>query len=68
MTGDDLLRKYKSFSESENAKEIASIMNDLKNAAFGSLMPSKLDDADGIENIDIRDMPPLETGEEAEKR
>ena len=35
---------------------------------FGSLMPSELDDADGIENIDIRDIPPFETKQEAEKR
>ena len=30
---------------------------------FGSLLPSALDNADGVENIDIRDMPPLETEE-----
>ena len=65
---ENLLRSYKDFSESKNAQEIASIINDLKNAAFGSLLPSELDNADGVENIDIRDMPPLETEEEAEKR
>ena len=68
MSDENLLRSYKGFSKSKNAQEIASIMNDLKNAVFESLLPSELDDADGIENIDIRNMPPLETKEEAEKR
>ena len=43
-------------------------MNDLRNAVFGSLLQSELDDADDVKKVDIRDMPPLETEEEAAKR
>ena len=43
-------------------------MNDLKNALFGSLLPSEVDNVDYVENINIRDMPPLKTEEETVKR
>ena len=66
MNDENLLRSYKGFSKSNNAKEIAGIINDVKNAVFGSLLPSELED--NIENIDIRDKPPLETEKEAAER
>ena len=68
MHNENLLRSYKNVSKSRNAQKIAGIMNDLRNAVFGSLLQSELDDADDVKNVDIRDMPPLETEEEAAKR
>ena len=41
-------------------------MNNVKNAVFGSLLPSELED-DAL-NIDIRDVPPLETEEQAAEK
>ena len=35
---------------------------------FGTLLRSELADADGMKNLDIRDMPDLKTEEEAGKR
>ena len=54
-----LLRSYKNFSKNKNAQTIATIINDLGYAIFGPLLPSKLDDADCIENVNIRDIPDL---------
>ena len=68
MSDESFLRNYKNFLRNKNAQIIATIINDLGNAVFGSLLPSELDDTDGMENVDIRDMPQLETEEEAEKR
>ena len=65
---ESLLRSYKSFSRNKNAQIVATIINDLKNAVFGSLLPPELDDDNGMKNADIRDMPPLEIEEETEKR
>ena len=62
MNDESLLRSYKGFSKIQNAKEITGIINNVKNAAFGSLFPSGL--KNNVENIDIRDMPPLETEKE----
>ena len=66
MNDENLLRSYKDFSKNKNAQKIASIMNNVKNAVFESLLPSELED-DAV-NIDIRDMPPLKTEEEAAER
>ena len=66
MNDQKLLRSCKGFSKSKNAQTIASIMNDVKNAVFGSL--SLLELEDDTVNIDIRDMSPLETEEEAAER
>ena len=54
-----LLRSYKNFSKNKNAQTIATIINDLGYAIFGPLLPSELDDADCIENVNIRDIPDL---------
>ena len=59
MNDENLLRSYK-------GQTIASIMNDIKSSVFGSLLPSELED-DAV-NIDIRDMPPLESEEESAER
>ena len=63
MGDENLLRSYKGFPKSKNAQEIASIMNDLKNSVFGSLLPSELEDKKSdvaTGGKDIKDMPPLE--------
>ena len=67
MKNEDLLRDYKNFSRNKNAQIIATIISYLGYALFGPLLSSK-DNADDIENVDIRDMPDLESEENAEKR
>ena len=67
MEDENLLRKYKKFSSNKNAQTIAIIINDLGYAVFGPLLSSK-DNADGLENFDIRDIPDLESEEDAAKR
>ena len=67
MEDDNLLRKCKKFSSNKNAQTIAKIINNLGYAVFGPLLPSKYN-ADDIENVDIRDMPDLESEEDAAKR
>ena len=67
MKDENLLRNYKNFQMSKNAQAIATIISNLGYVVFGSLLPSK-DNADDIENVDIRDMPDLESEEDAEKR
>ena len=67
MEDENLLRNYKNFSRNKNAQTIATIISNLGYAVFGPLLPSK-DNADDIENFDIRDMPGLESEEDAEKR
>ena len=67
MEDENLLRNYKNFSRNKNAQTIATIISNLEYAVFGPLLPSK-DNADDIENVDIRDMPGLDSEEHAEKR
>ena len=67
MKDEDLLRDYKNFSRNKYAQIIATIISHLGYALFGPLLSSK-DNADDIENVDIRDMPDLESEENAEKR
>ena len=57
MKDENLLRNYKYFSRNKNA---------VGYAVFGPLLPSKYN-ADDIENVDIRDMPDLESEEDVEK-
>ena len=61
MEDENLLRRYRNFSENKNAQTIATIISNLGYAVFGFFLLSK-DNAD-----DIRDIPKLETEEEAEK-
>ena len=61
MEDENLLRRYRNFSENKNAQTIATIISNLGYAVFGLFLLSK-DNAD-----DIRDIPKLETEEEAEK-
>ena len=63
---ENLLRDYKNFSRNKKAQTTATIINNLGNAVFGYLLASELDNADGVENTDIRDMQPLKTEEEAQ--
>ena len=67
MEDEYLLRNYKIFSRNKNVQTIATITSNLGYAVFGSLLPSK-DNADDIENVDIRDMPGLESEEDTTKR
>ena len=67
MEDENLLRKYKKFSSNKIAQTVATIINNLGYAIFGHLLPSKYN-ADDIENVDIRDMPDLESEEDAAKR
>ena len=67
MEDENLLRKCKKFSSNKNAQAIATIINNLEYAVFGPLLPSKYN-ADDVENVDIRDMPDLESEEDAAKR
>ena len=67
MEDENLLRKYNNFSSNKNAQTIAIIINDLGYAVFGFLLSSK-DKADGSENVGIRDIPDLESEENAAKR
>ena len=62
-----LLRNYKNFSSNKNVQTIATVINNLGYSLFGPLLPSKYN-ADDIENVDIGDMPDLESEEDAEKR
>ena len=54
MEDENLLRNYKNFSRNKNTQKMATIINNLRYALFGPLLPSK-DNADDIENVDIRD-------------
>ena len=67
MKDENLLRRYRNFSKNKNAQTIATIISNLGYAVFGSLLPSELT-SDDIENVDIRDIPDLESEEDAEKR
>ena len=67
MEDENLLRKYKTFSSNKNVQTVAIIINDLGYAVFGPLLSSK-DNADGSENVDIRDIPDLEEKRNAAKR
>ena len=68
MEDENLLRNRKNFSRNKNVQTIATMISNLGYAVFGPLLPSKCN-ADDIENVDIRDMPPdLESEEDAEKR
>ena len=67
MKDENLLRNYKNFSMNKNAQTIATIISNFGYAVFGPLLSSK-HNSDDIENVDIRDMPDLESEEDAEKR
>ena len=67
MEAENLLRNYKSFSSTKNAQTIAAVINNPRYAVFGPLLPSK-DNADDIENVDIRDIPDLESEEDGKKK
>ena len=67
MKDENLLRNCKNFLRNKNAQTIATIISNLGYAVFEPLLPSK-DNADYIENVDIRGMPGLESEEHAEKR
>ena len=67
MEDKNLLRNYKIFSRNKNAQTIATIISNFEYSVFGPLLPSRYN-ADDIENADIRDMPDLESEEDAEKR
>ena len=67
MEDENLLRNYKNVSRNKNAQTIATIISNLGYAVFGPLLPSK-NNGDVIENVDTRDMPGLESEEDAEKR
>ena len=67
MKDENLLRNYKNFSRNKNAQTIATIISNLGYAVFGSLLSSK-DNADDIENVNIRGISDLESEEDAEKR
>ena len=67
MEDENLLRSCKNFSRNTNAQSIATIISNLGYAVSGPLLPSK-DNADDIENVEIRDMPGLESEEDAAKR
>ena len=67
MEDENLLRNYKKFSRNKNAQTIAKNISNLGYAVFGPLLPSRAN-GDDIENVDIRDIPDLESEEDAEKR
>ena len=67
MEDKNLLMSYKIFSRNKNAQTIATIISNLEHAVFGPLLPSKCN-ADDIENVDIRDIPSLESEGDAAKR
>ena len=67
MEDEKLLKNYKNFSRNKNAQTIAIIISNLGCVVFGPLLPSKYN-ADELENVDIRDIPDLESEEDAEKR
>ena len=67
MEDENLQRNYKNFSSNKNAQTLATIKNNLRYAVFGPLLPSKYN-VDDFENVDIRDMPDLESEEDAAKR
>ena len=66
MEDENLLRNYKNFSSNKNSQTIATIINNLGYALFGPLLSK--DNADDIENVDIRDMPDVESEEDAERK
>ena len=66
MEEENLLRNYKNFSSNKNSQTIATIINNLGYALFGPLLSK--DNADDIENVDIRDMPDVESEEDAERK
>ena len=49
----------KLLKKNKNAQTIIIITNNLEYAMFGTLLRSELADADGMKNLDIRDMPDL---------
>ena len=67
MKDENLLRNYKNFSRKKNSQTIATIISNLGYAVFGPLLRSK-DNAGDTENVDIRNMPHLESEEDAAKR
>ena len=67
MEDENLLRSYKTFSRNKNAQTVATVIINLEYAVLGHLLPSK-DNADDIENVDIRDISGLEFEEDAAKR
>ena len=67
MKDENLLRDYKNFSRDKNAQTIATIISNLGYAVFGPLLSSKYN-ADDIANVDIGNMPGLESEEDAAKR
>ena len=67
MKDENLLRNYKNFSRKKNSQTIATIISNLGYAVFEPLLRSK-DNAGDTENVDIRNMPRLESEEDAAKR
>ena len=65
-----MLGNFKDFNKNKNAQKLASIMNDLRDAVFGSLLPSELegDTNTGIKNIDTTYMPALQDEKSAAER
>ena len=61
------IRNYKNVSINKNAQTTATIINNLGYTVFGPMLRPKYN-ADDIKNVDIRDMPNLESEEDAEKR
>ena len=63
MEDENLLRRYRNFSKNKNVQTIATIISNLGYAVFGLYLPSKCN-ANDVENVDIRDMPGLESEED----
>ena len=61
---ESLLRNYKNVSRNKNAQSVGTIISNLGYAVFGSLLLSK----DNADDIDIRDIPGIESEEDAAKR
>ena len=57
----------KLLKKNKNAQTITIITNNLEYAMFGTLLRSELADADGMKNLDIRDMPDLKLKKKLEK-
>ena len=64
MEDENLLRSYKNFSRNKNAQSTVTIISNLGYAVFERLLSSK----DNADDIDIRDMPGIESEEDAAKR
>ena len=62
----DLLRNYKQFAKDVNAQTLASIIDDLKHAIFGVLLPSEQKSCK--QQSDTTEMPELEDEQEAAQR